>query len=91
MMADSAPNVEAAPAAHHTQGVQRQLSDLVAKYPSEDKQRQALHAALLADVTSADAWARVLQYEVQQYSVCMFVSLLIGISVCHYCHILSLY
>ena len=46
-------------------GVEQHLKGLVAKYPASDEQRQALHAALLADVTSADAWARVLRYEVR--------------------------
>jgi hypothetical protein len=61
-MAASAPPAGAAGA----EGVEHQLSDLVAKYPSDDRQRQALHAALLADVTSADAWACVLQHEVRR-------------------------
>lgn len=45
------------------QVVQRHLEGLVAKYPSKDKQRQALHAALLSDITSAESWACVLQHE----------------------------
>lgn len=52
------------PPADCAAGVQRQLQSLVTKYPSDDRQRLALHAALLADVTSADAWACVLQHEV---------------------------
>lgn len=52
------------------QVVQCHLEGLAAKYPSKDKQRQALHAALLSDVTSAEAWACVLQHEVSCPSAC---------------------
>ena len=51
-------------------GVGHQLANLVAKYPSDDRQRLELHAALLTDVTSADAWAHVLQHEVRSQQVC---------------------
>ena len=45
-------------------GVKHLLQSLLTKYPSDDRQRLSLHTALLADVTSADAWACVLQHEV---------------------------
>lgn len=59
-MADAA----GAPADQRRSSVEQHLRDLVAKYSVSDKQRQALHSALLADVGSADAWARVLRFEV---------------------------
>lgn len=64
MVIEGAPGC--APAQEQGQHVQQQLAALVAKYSSDDRQRQALHATLLADVSSADAWARVLQHEVLQ-------------------------
>ncbi len=69
-------NAEGATAEQRQRNVAQHFSGLVVKYPANDEQRQALHGVLLADVASAEAWARVLRYEVGCFSrACSCVAL----------------